>query len=116
MRIDQANGESKPLAVTFGTSVLNVEYHPSTFTVEELVALKEDRDNPDRIIGMIRRTVTAWDLTDNDDQPIPISAPAEGEPDLMRKLVPIPVFSAIIAAVRKDSEIDSGESSPSDAS
>lgn len=122
MRIDEALSESKPLAVKFNGGVLNIEYRPPSYTIEEMVAADADKDNPERLIKMIQDLVVAWDLTrlakvaiapavGNDftesivEQEVPVDVT---NPEDVRRYVPQNIIMGIIKAVREDSNV-SGE-------
>ncbi len=98
MRISQAVAEEKPLAVDFKGATLNVVYRPLTYTVREMDALGESKDT-ERIIKTMLRLLVSWDLTDENDTPVPI----ETEP---LRDVPTHIFTGIIKAVGKDQAPD----------
>lgn len=113
MRIDEALGESKPLAVQFGKAVLNVVYRPPAYTIEQMVEAQNDGDNPERLVTMIQDLILEWDLTriekvivepngDPVDREVPVDVTNR---DDVRKYVPTPVINGIIRAIRADNEV-----------
>ena len=121
MRIDEALAESKPLAVKFGTAVLNIQYRPPSFTIAEMVEAEADKDNPERLVEMIQSLIQGWDLTrletvtagsgEGGETPVQIQREVPVDitnPDDVRKYVPSPIIYGIIKAVRADND-PSGE-------
>ncbi len=122
MRIDEALGEIKPLAVKFGTAVLNVEYRIPSYTIEQMVLADSDKANPERLIPLIQDLVHGWDLTRIAKVAVPASeendfiesvreveVPVDvTNPDDIRRFVPSPIIMGIVNAIRKDQEV-SGE-------
>lgn len=115
MRIDEALAESKPLAVKFGAAVLNIEYRPPSFTIEEMVAADADKENPERLISMLQSLIIGWDLTrletvdqengESFQREVPVDIT---NPDDVRKYVPNNIIMGIVKAVRMDND-PSGE-------
>jgi hypothetical protein len=138
MRIDEALGGSKDLAITFPTgSVLNIVYKPSSYTVEEIASLDgEARKDPRRIIRMVRDVVLKWDLEDRYGI-VPLDSPEparlydensrddgtsvvvkrdikeiikeELSRDEIAKRVPVAILTHIIREVNKDQSVSEGE-------
>ena len=115
MRIDEALGESKPLAVKFGRGVLNVEYRPPNYTIEQMVAAQQDKDDPERLITMLQDIVVGWDLTRVEQWVNEVGETVEREipvditnRDDVFKYVPSPIIMGIVKAVREDNDV-SGE-------
>jgi hypothetical protein len=118
MRIDEALAESKPLAVKFGAAVLNIQYRPPSFTIEEMVAADADKENPERLIEMLQSLIQGWDLTRLEKVPYDpetTAGPFEREvpvditnPEDVRKYVPNNIIMGIVRAVRADND-PSGE-------
>lgn len=81
MKLSEAKSDLKPLAITFQPSgaVLNVEYRVPEYTPFEMAALV-DKTNPDpnRITAMVLKVIEKWDLTDDDDNPIPLTQEGVG--------------------------------------
>lgn len=119
MRISEALGGRLPLAVQFPSgAVLNIEYHPASYTVAELEALQKSERDPMRIIEAIRRIVVSWDLTDDEGRLVPVDPPfagvakatdpESGEVTVSQPMedplrhIPTPVFTQIIKAVNED--------------
>ncbi len=98
MRISEATIEQKPLAVTFGSATLNLVYRPLSYTVKEMEDATKDRD-PKNIVRTMQRLLVEWDLTDDDNNPIPLSDEALVE-------IPSHIFTGIMQAVAKDSRPD----------
>jgi hypothetical protein len=117
MRIDEALAESKPLAVKFKSAVLNIEYRPPAYTIEEMVTAEADKDNPERLVKMIQDIVLGWDLTriekyfsgEVGSEPLEREIPVDvTSADDIRKYVPSPIIMGIIKAIREDND-PSGE-------
>lgn len=115
MRIDEALGEVKPLAVKFGPAVLNIEYRPPSYTIEQLEAAKADAENPDRLVRMVQDLIVGWDLTrplrDDEgnvvlgDNGASIEVPVDvTNADDVRKYVTTTVINGITVAVREDNK------------
>jgi hypothetical protein len=115
MKLSQATAKERDLpgGVQFGEEALQVTYRPLTYTVREMDAMKDSQDT-NRIIETVKRLIVRWDLTDNDETPIPIDHPMVEDED--GKLVPadddplrdIPthIFSEILRAVNEDQQPD----------
>lgn len=99
MRLNEAASAAKPLDVVFdGGAVLHVTYRPADYTPSEAAELTEDqvKKDPRRMSAMVVRMVESWDLTDNDDTPIPIAA------DEISDKVHMTILAKIMTAVQKD--------------
>lgn len=116
MRIDEALADAKPLAVKFGSAVLNVEYRPPQWTISQLAKVKtsakaESDDSFDQLATMLMEVVIGWDLTR--PMKVPDEA-AEGGFILteipvdvtnvqdVKDYVPLSVINRIIKAVQED--------------
>lgn len=118
MRIDEAQAESKPLAVQFGSATLNIEYRPPAYTIEEMVAADADKENPERLVRMLQDLVVGWDLTRIEkveagsgeggltkvliDREVPVDITNAED---VRKYVKNNIIMGIIRAVRKDNDV-----------
>jgi hypothetical protein len=70
-----------------------------------------DEKNADRLIDLIQQAVQGWDLTDvtTGDSGEEIEVPIRlDDREALKRLVPIPVFNAIVKAMRED-QTPSGE-------
>lgn len=105
MRIDEAVSDVKPLDVKFGPAALHIEYSPPAFTLNELSANKENKDDPDRVVAMIQRIIKAWDLTRvvkaDDGQEIEVLVDLRNAAEL-KEYVPITIWNKITTAIRED--------------
>lgn len=127
MRIDEALAESTPLEVKFSNgNVLYVEYRPPSFTLEEMEAAAEDKENPHRLVKQIRDLIVTWDLTERlivDGEPVigedgrPVEVPislaplpkdADPKQDPLFTKVPFNIYAQIIKAI-KEHQSPSGE-------
>lgn len=75
MKISDALKTESDLRIPFGDQVLNVTYRPSAVTIQDVEALKSDRDIR-RVAEQIRQQVVRWDLTDDYSNIIPLERPA----------------------------------------
>ncbi len=112
MKISQATAEVKPLTAKFGEGVLNFEYRPLTYTVEEMERMQEGTPKAGAIIESMMKLLVSWDLeydpeTDADDEGEPLTGVVPLEPDPLRK-IPSHIFTGIMQAVGKD-QTPSGE-------
>jgi D-alanyl-D-alanine dipeptidase len=115
MRIDEALAESKPLAVKFGAVVLNIEYRPPSYTIEQMMEAQGDKENPERLIEMLQDLIVGWDLTRIEKVPYDpetTAGPHEREvpvdvtnADDVRKYVKMNIIMGIIKAIREDNEV-----------
>ena len=99
MRVNEAAAAAKPLDVVFdGGAVLHITYRPADYTPNEAAELTEDavKKDPRRMSGMAVRMVESWDLTDNDDNPIPITA------DAISANVHLTILAKVMTAIQKD--------------
>jgi hypothetical protein len=126
MKISEAVSPAAPVAVQFARGVLNVEYRPSSMTfaeMEEMLAAAEEakkavEDSGDeaaalrpRLDSLHRRfienaveTIVTWDLTDEEENVIPLTEEA-------LRNVPMNIFTEIQKAIRAhQSAGDSGKS------
>lgn len=100
MRLGQALSPTVWLPVTFaGGAVLNIEYKPSSASIEEMERLRAQGDDDsaqvNRVIQFIQEIVVDWDLTEDDGETkVPLTVEA------LRK-VPTNIFTEIVKAVRK---------------
>lgn len=101
MKISQATAVEKALPVPFGDATLNVSYRPLTYTVTELEKMETGDAKAAQIIDSMLRLLVSWDLTDEFDQPVPLTA------DALRE-IPTHIFTGIMQAVGKD-QTPSGE-------
>ncbi len=101
MKISQATAEEKPLAVKFGEATLNVVYRPLTYTVTELEKMEAGDARAAQVVDSMLRLLVSWDLTDEDENPVPLTEEALRE-------VPTHIFTGIMQAVGKD-QTPSGE-------
>ena len=98
MKLSEAKSDRKPLAVTFDSgAVLHIEYRTPEYTPFEMAKLV-DTSNPDptRIIAMILKVVEKWDLTDDAEQPIPLTTEGIGDN------VGVGILRKVMEAVGKD--------------
>lgn len=98
MKMSEASDAPKDLDVPFGSAVLHITYKPVDYTPREMEQAQESQDIK-HVVGMIERTVLSWDLTDDDENPIPLEADA-----LMD--VKLNIFHGIFAAIAKDAAPD----------
>lgn len=117
MRIDEALGDSKPLAVKFAGGVLNIEYRTPGYTIKEMKAAESKKDDPEYLITMIQDLVQGWDLTrlaDGGTDPetgkqnmveVPVDVTNH---DDVENYVPSNIIMGIVKAIREDHEV-SGE-------
>lgn len=112
MRIDEVLAEVKPLKVEFPGAILNIEYAPPSFTLDELSKDKDTTD-PDKVVERIQSIIKAWDLTrqvlDSEGAPVrddngqiietlvDLRDPAE-----LKKYVPINIWNTIMRAIKED--------------
>lgn len=101
MKISQATAEVKTCEAKFGEATLHFEYRPLTYTVEEMERMQEGTPRAGAIVDSMLKLLVSWDLTDDDEQPIPL------DEDALRK-VPSHIFTGIMQAVGKD-QTPSGE-------
>jgi hypothetical protein len=99
MRMSQATSKARTIPVAFEGGDLTVTYRPASYTVRELDELQADSKNTKRIVDSMLRTLVSWDLTDDDDNAIPL----EVEP-LMD--VPTSIFVEIMKAMQADQAPD----------
>lgn len=99
MKISEALGAEKPLAVEFDSgAILNITYKPPAYTIAEIEAAQEAANkDPKRIIEMVQTLVTSWDLTDDDGVLVSLASF-----EVLRTKVPSPVFGGIMRAIRED--------------
>lgn len=113
MLISEANASSKPLDVTFDSgSVLHIEYLPPSYTIEQIERAQADKNNPSRIIELVREIVLTWDLAVekrneaneivHDDGGRPIEEIVSLDDTDALKRIPIHIFNTIIRTVRED--------------
>lgn len=102
MRLSEAVSPARTIPVPFVNATLQVEYRPMSYTPEELDAMqakaleaKDAKAGVDSMIDSMLNLLVGWDLTDDEDNPIPVTR--EG----LRK-VPLNVYTAITQAVAKD--------------
>lgn len=116
MRIDEALAESKPLAVQFPKGVLNIQYRPFAYTIEQMVEAQKDQENPETLLTMVMDLVQGWDLTrmekvvspdgfESFEREVPVDVTSR---DDLYRYVPSPVYHAIIKAIKADNDV-SGE-------
>ena len=98
MRLSDAKSDAKPLAVTFdGGAVLNIKYRVPEYTPNQAAELMDSASkDPRRMADMVVRVVAEWDLTDDDEQPIPVAA------DAIAEHVHMGILSKIMRAVNED--------------
>lgn len=113
MRISDAVSPARPIVVPFVGATLNVEYRPMSYTPEQLDKMQAEaakaKDPKAAVAGMVDQMVqliVSWDLTDNADQPIPVTTEA-------LRGVPLNVFTEVMRAVGRDQT--SGEAGSSSA-
>jgi len=104
VKLSEAKSDLKPLDVTFDSgAVLHIEYRSPEYTPFEMAKIV-DKTNPDptRIIGMIQKVVESWDLTDDNEVPIPLTVDGIGEN------VGIGILRKVMEAIGAD-QMPSGE-------
>lgn len=113
MRVSEALEDFKPLAIKFGSAVLNVEYRPPSWTITQLEQTKAAAtdENFDRLAGMLMEVVRAWDLTRIEKVPddrtesgfiereVPIDITVHQE---VKDHVPLSLINRIIKAIQED--------------
>lgn len=98
MRLSEAASPAKPLDVKFGEgAVLHITYRVPEYTPNQAAKLVDEASkDPRRMADMACRVVESWDLTDDEDQPIELTAEAVADK------VTIGVLSTIMKAVNED--------------
>lgn len=114
MRIDEALAESKPLAVKFGSSVLNIMYRQSNYTIAQMEEMEGRKSEPGYLVTMIQDLVEAWDLnrvekifaddgvTVVGEREVPVDVSSRED---VRLYVTRPVIVGILKAIREDGEV-----------
>ena len=100
MRVSELTKETKMLEVVYkttsGTFPVMVEYRTQAVTLGFLKEL-EQAQGADKIVYQVTQVVKSWDLLDDNDQVIPISA--EG---IEAAGVPVYLLNSILGAVAED--------------
>ena len=121
MKLSQAVAKERDLTVEFDGAVLNVKFRPLTYTVRQVSEMqakaREGGDaNVNQVVTTIKRMVVGWDLTDDDEVPIPLDHPyadpeseTPADDDPLRD-VPMHIFSGVLQAVA-EAQAPSGEAS-----
>lgn len=98
MKLSDLAKETKKLAVVYKTPAseftINIEYRTQAVTPGFLAEIQEV-DLMDRIAFQFERVVKAWDVTDDDDKPIPITK--DGLKD-----IPVYLLGSLLDAIAED--------------
>lgn len=105
------------ISIDFDETPLRVSYRPASVTPRLQKAVAEARDRQDIDAGLLDplcRLIASWDLTDDDEQPLPITPDAIAD-------VPASILFAVLDAIGADmapnrSRADASNSSSSPAS
>ena len=100
MRVSELTKETKKLEVVYKTSSgefpVNLEYRTQAITLGFLKEL-EQAQGADRLVYQVTQVVTRWDLQDDNDKVIPITAEA-----IEAAGVPVYLLSSILGAIAED--------------
>jgi hypothetical protein len=99
VKISEALGAAKPLAVPIGDGTLNVTYVPADYTAVELegIVAGESDTRVRAVVDLFVKHVKAWDLEFNDrDELIPL------DPAVLRTDVPMHILAEVLKAVQKE--------------
>lgn len=108
MKLSDLTKDLKKIAVVYKTAAkdftIEIEYRTQAVTVGFLSDL-QDTFGVDRVVYQIEKIVASWDLTDDNDRVIPLTAEA-----IKKHGVPVYLLSSIIEAVAQDRLVLSDES------
>lgn len=90
MRLSDLQKKKKSLTVEYAGETLTVEYRHATYTPAFL-----DRMGDKSVSDVLAELLSSWDLTDDKDKPLPISA------EQLNNL-PVPFLRAVWDTVRED--------------
>ena len=100
MRVSELTKETKKLEVVYkttsGTFPVLVEYRTQAVTLGFLKEL-EQAQGADKIVYQVTQVVKSWDLLDDNDKVIPITAEA-----IEAAGVPVYLLSSILGAIAED--------------
>lgn len=102
MRLSQAVSPAEQITVPFVGAELHVKYRPMSYTPAELDKMQAEAAQTkgkvgDRLVDSMIRMIESWDLTDEDEVPIPI------ERDALRE-VPSNVYMAIMKVINQEQQ------------
>lgn len=108
MRLSELIKETKKLAVVYKTAanefVINLEYRTQAVTIGFFDEL-QDKTGIERVVYQIEKVLVSWDLTDDDNKIIPVTAEAIKENN-----IPIYLLSSILGAIAQDRTLLSEDS------
>ncbi len=101
VRISKGLGKATDLDVYFDDddpdAVLHITYRPTSFTPAQLDEIRNNSDkDARRLVEATLNVVAAWDLTNEDETPIPL------ELDAVYGIVPTSILGQILKAVNED--------------
>lgn len=106
MRLSQATVAARDLDVAFLDGTLHVSYKPTSYTPNQIDAMRADAESQKNnasgrsLAESAANLITGWDLTQDDEHETPIGV----DVDSIAEHVPSHVLAAIFRAVGKDQQ------------